>query len=34
MEIKLKHFIIALGVAVMANMIAMYIYDHLKNKET
>lgn len=30
---KAKHFIIGLAVAVLANMIAMYLYDKLKNKE-
>jgi len=29
---KLKHFIIGLGLAVMANMIAMYLYDKIKKK--
>jgi hypothetical protein len=32
MDLKLKHFIIVLGVAVAANIIAMYIYDSVKSK--
>jgi len=33
MDLKVKHFIIVLGVAVAANIIAMYIYDAVKSKK-
>jgi hypothetical protein len=33
MNVKIKHLVIAIALAVVANIIAMYIYDYFKNRK-